>query len=42
MHQLENALDGDLDTLIAELESHEQSDRLREATAGTASEAAAS
>jgi peptide chain release factor 1 len=37
IHQLENALDGDLDTLISELESHEQSDRLREATAtGTA------
>jgi peptide chain release factor 1 len=32
MHQLEHALDGDLDTLISELESHEQSTRLREAT----------
>jgi peptide chain release factor 1 len=43
MHQLENALDGDLDTLISELESHEQSDRLREATtAGAPSEASAS
>ena len=33
IHQLENALDGDLDALITELETRAQSDRLREATA---------
>jgi peptide chain release factor 1 len=32
MHQLESALDGDLDELIDELESREQSDKLKQAT----------
>jgi len=32
IHQLENALDGDLEALIAELESRSQADRLRNAT----------
>jgi peptide chain release factor 1 len=33
MHQLANALDGDLDGIIAELETRAQSDKLRDATA---------
>jgi peptide chain release factor 1 len=32
LHQLANALDGDLDDLLSELEAREQADRLRDAT----------
>src|SRR5205085_6355866 len=32
MHQLTNALDGDLDELLAQLQANEQSDRLKQAT----------
>ena len=32
IHQLQNALDGDLEDLITELEARAQSDKLREAT----------
>ena len=34
MHQLTNALDGDIDELIAQVESHTEADKLKEATEG--------
>jgi hypothetical protein len=32
MHQLQNALDGDLDELIAQVEAHTEADKLKQAT----------
>jgi protein subunit release factor A len=34
MHQLDAALDGDLEELVGELEAHAQSEKLKQATEG--------
>jgi peptide chain release factor 1 len=39
MHQLQDALDGDLDALITELEARAQSDKLKQATESEAVQA---